>query len=116
MAGYSIAAGHNYMAQKRTFAAAIQSLEEKGIQRENIDATWVFNGESSYGRFGSMTDPSDHWFKSRDYVVRLWLEPDHVQLRKYEVPYWSLWGWRDPDVIVQVPRAGPQRSQTHNGR
>lgn len=103
---YSITSAHNYTAQKRARVDAIDWLLAQGIPRDTIDASWVFNGESAYGRFGSRTDAAKDWFRSRDYVVSTRREADYVLLRRFPVPYWSLWGRWGPDVLVHARMPG----------
>jgi len=108
MAWYSIVNEHNYMAEKRVWAAAINELVAQGIPRETIDATWIFNGEVSYGRFGTKTGASPDWYRSRDYVVGIWPEPNYTLLHRYPVPRWPIWGSTGSAVLVYGPKAEPR--------
>jgi hypothetical protein len=99
MAWYSVVNVHNLLAEKRVVATALESLVKEGVPRESIDASWIFNGEALYGRYGSKRSEVG-WYKSRDYVIGAWREPEYKLLRSYPVPRWAIWGSKGADVFV----------------
>jgi hypothetical protein len=99
MAWYSVVNVHNLLAEKRVVMMALESLVREGVPRDSIDASWIFNGETLYGRYGSKNSEFG-WYKSRDYVIGAWREPEYKLLRSYPVPRWSIWGLKGTDVFV----------------
>jgi hypothetical protein len=106
VAGYSIINVHNYVAEKRATAQAIDGLVSKGIPRELIDGTWPFNGHAQYGRFASKRIFRG-WYRKRDFVIGFKTEPERPLLARYPVARWSLLGSRGRgDLLVFGPRKG----------
>lgn len=95
---YVIVNEHNHMAEKRVWARALDDLLAEGIPRQTIDAGWVFNGPDLYGRFGSKK--GHKWYKSKDYLISTWSEPNFELRRSYPVARWPLWGDGGSDVQV----------------
>jgi len=105
MAFYSIVTAHNYLAEKRVVVVAIDGLTARGVPRDSIDGSWVFNGDALYGRTGNS---NFDWYRSRDYIVGFQMEPNYTLLRRYPVPRWPIWHSRGPDLLVHGPKTGPE--------
>jgi len=99
MAGYSVVNVHNLLAEKRVIIKALDDLGKEGVPPYSIDAPWIFNGETLYGLYGKKNSEVG-WYRSRDYVVGPWQEPDYKLLRTYPVDRWSIWGLKGTDVFV----------------
>jgi hypothetical protein len=99
MAGYSVLNVHNLLAEKRVIVKALDDLGKEGVPRDSIDASWIFNGETLYGLYGSKNSEKG-WYKSRDYVIGPWQEPDYKLVRSYPVARWSIRGLKGTDVFV----------------
>jgi hypothetical protein len=112
MAIYSTANMHNHMVEKRARKDAIDWLLSRGVPRDTIDASWIFNGEPLSERYGTRPPPdanahvrlkamlSKEWYRRRDYVIATRDEPNYQLLRKFPVERWPIWGGKGVDVLV----------------
>jgi hypothetical protein len=100
----SVAGLHDYMAAKRAQWAAYTDLA-RHVPAERIDAGWVLNGPTSYGKHGQL-DGTLGWFKTDDFAIDSFARPGFRTIARYPVDNWLPWNWNGMAILVQQKDKG----------
>jgi hypothetical protein len=95
----SIGATHDYLAYQRVHWEAYTRLS-RCVPIERIDAGWVANGASNFGRYG---DPRNYrtWFAYPTYLVGSGLETDYAVIETHTIERWLPWNQSAPPLRIQ---------------
>lgn len=100
----SVACMHDYMAAKRAQWTAFTDLT-RSVPADHIDAGWVINGPTSYGKHGQRLGMLG-WFAADDYAIDSEMHPGFRVIARYPVASWLPWGWTNRPILVQEKIAG----------
>jgi hypothetical protein len=100
----TIGATHDYLAFKRTHWQAYARLAQC-VPTDRINAGWVANGASNFGRYGNPLD-FDTWYESPDYLVRAARRKrGYAIVETHPVERWLPWSQDAPPVLVLKSRS-----------
>jgi hypothetical protein len=105
MAAFAVAGTHDYMAWKGVQANAYADLL-RSTPPSRIDAGWVLNGPTNFGRYGSVTQVN-HWYERADYVIARVPRPGYVVAHGYPVQQVLPWARKAPPILVLRSVAAP---------